>query len=196
MLTRKGAATRHRIVVGAAEQMREHGPANVGLDDIRAATSTSKSQLFHYFPDGKAELLLAVARYEAEQVLVEQQPMLGDLTTWDQWEAWRQRVVERYELQRRRCPLTALTALLGLADPAVRTIITELYERWHGYVAEGVRALRDGGLIDARIDPDTSAVEILTAISGGATMLQATDRIDYLDISLREVINGLRRPVV
>ncbi|HEX3750117.1 MAG TPA: TetR/AcrR family transcriptional regulator, partial [Streptosporangiaceae bacterium] len=62
MLTSKGTATRQRIVAGAAALVRDLGPANVSLDDIRAATSTSKSQLFHYFPDGKSDLLLAVAR--------------------------------------------------------------------------------------------------------------------------------------
>lgn len=193
-LTPKGAATRQRIVVGAAHLIREHGPANVGLDDIRAATATSKSQLFHYFPDGKADLMLAVARYEADQVLVEQQPMLGDLASWPKWEAWRERVIERYDTQRRKCPLTALTAQLGMANPAVREIITDLYDRWHGHIATGIQALKDGGEIDERIDVDSAATEILTAISGGALMLQATDRISYLEISLTEAIAGLRRP--
>src|ERR1700753_384391 len=60
--------------------------ANVRRDTTRAATTTSKSQLFHYFPDGKSDLLLAVARYEAQQVLDDQQPMLGDLTSWPKWQ--------------------------------------------------------------------------------------------------------------
>ncbi|GIH24006.1 TetR family transcriptional regulator [Acrocarpospora phusangensis] len=193
-LTAKGAATRQRIVAGAALLMREHGPANVGLDDIRAATATSKSQLFHYFADGKADLLLAVATYEAEQVLAEQQPMLGDLTSWPKWEAWRLRVIERYDAQRQKCPLTALTAQLGMANPAVREIITDLYERWHAHIAAGVRALRESGEIGAGVDADDAATEILTAITGGATLLQATDRISYLEVSLRQAIDGLRRP--
>ncbi|MEO3856584.1 TetR/AcrR family transcriptional regulator [Acrocarpospora sp. B8E8] len=194
VLTPKGAATRQRIVEGAALLMRERGPANVGLDDIRVATSTSKSQLFHYFPDGKADLMLAVAAYEAEQVLAEQQPMLGDLTTWPKWTAWRERVVERYHAQREKCPLTALTAQLGLANPGVRDIITDLYERWQAHIATGILALKDSGAIDPSIDVDAAATEILTAISGGAMMLISTDRISYLEISLREAIDGLRRP--
>jgi AcrR family transcriptional regulator len=194
MLTAKGAATRQRIVEGAALLIRERGPANVGLDDIRSVTSTSKSQLFHYFPDGKADLLRAVARYEAEQVLAEQQPMLGDLTTWATWDAWRERVIERYDAQRQKCPLTALTAQLGMADPAVREIITELYGRWHAFIVAGVEALKKDGAIDAGVHTDNAATEILTAVTGGATMLQATDRMSYLEISLREAVNGLRRP--
>ena len=194
VLTPRGTATRQRIVEGAAALIRERGPANVGLDDICGVTSTSKSQLFHYFPDGKSDLLMAVAGYEAEQVLAEQQPMLGDLTTWRKWQAWRRRVIERYDAQRQRCPLSALTAQLGMANPATRDIITNLYERWHAYLAAGVQALKDSGAIDPEVNVAKAATAILTAVSGGAAMLQATDRISYLEIGLSEAIDGLRRP--
>jgi AcrR family transcriptional regulator len=193
-LTARGAATRHRIVTGAAALIREQGVANVSLDDIRAATSTSKSQLFHYFPRGRSDLLLAVARHEADQVLQDQLPQLAALTTWPEWEAWRVRVIEKYDAQRRACPLSALTAQLSVADPAAtQAIITDLYDRWHGYLAAGVRALIEGGDAAPDTDPDHAATAVLTAVSGGATMLMATDRLDYLKIALGEALRTLHR---
>jgi AcrR family transcriptional regulator len=192
-LTAKGAATRQRIVEGAAGVIRDHGVASVGLDDVRAVTSTSKSQLFHYFPDGKSDLLLAVAKYEAEQVLAEQQPMLSDLTSWDKWQAWRSRVIEIYDRQRQHCPLTALTAQLGLDDPATRAIITDMYDRWQAYLVTGVQHLKDHGEVDARVDTGQAATAILSAVTGGANMLLATDRLSYLEVALTEALEGLRR---
>jgi hypothetical protein len=82
VLTARGTATRQRIVEAAAALIRERGVADTGLDDIGAATATSKSQMFHYFPRGKADLLHAVAVHEAEQVIADQQPYIGDLTSW------------------------------------------------------------------------------------------------------------------
>jgi AcrR family transcriptional regulator len=192
VLTSKGTATRQRIVAAAAALIRDEGVANVSLDDIRDATSTSKSQLFHYFPDGKSDLLLAVAQYEAEQILTDQQPMLGDLTTWPKWQAWRQRVIDRYAAQGRHCPLSALTSQLGLADPATEAIITDMYDRWLGYLVAGVEALLEAGEIDRDTDPGQAAGAILAAVTGGATLLQATGRISYLQASLTETLNGLR----
>ncbi|MFE6946645.1 TetR/AcrR family transcriptional regulator [Streptomyces chartreusis] len=194
VLTAKGAATRARIIEGAVDLMRRHGPANVALDDIRAITSTSKSQLFHYFPDGRADLLLAVARYEAEQVLTDQQPLLGDLTSWEKWEAWRVRVIEKYAAQRQNCPLSALTAQLGLADPATRTIIIGMYDRWHAYLAVGVRALQISKAIDPTVDVGATATGILTTVCGGAAMLQATDDLSYLETSLTDILRRLGNP--
>ncbi|WP_049565151.1 TetR/AcrR family transcriptional regulator [Streptomyces sp. SBT349] len=192
-LTARGAATRRRIVEGAAVLVRERGVANVSLDDVRAATSTSKSQLFHYFPDGKSDLLLAVAEYEADQVLEDQQPMLGELTTWGAWEAWRERVIEKYDAQRETCPLSALTAQLGRADPSTRRVISDLYERWHGHLAAGVRALRERGEIPREADPDQAATAVLTALAGGVAILQATGRLSYLEVALSEALAALRR---
>ncbi|MEU3169531.1 TetR family transcriptional regulator [Streptosporangium sp. NPDC006930] len=84
-LTRKGAATRQRTLEGAAADIGEYGVVGTTLDDILARTATSKSQLFHCFPGGREELLLAVARFEADRVLEDQRPQLGDLTSWPAW---------------------------------------------------------------------------------------------------------------
>ncbi|TDU82216.1 TetR family transcriptional regulator [Kribbella voronezhensis] len=194
-LTAKGTATRQRIVEGAALLIRADGVPNVGLDDIRAATATSKSQLFHYFPAGKADLMLAVAKFEAEQVIAEQLPHLADLTSWRKWQAWRRRVIQIYDAQRQRCPLSALTAQLGAGDPATREIHANLLDRWQGYLVAGVQALKDSGEADPGVDPLVAATSILTAVTGGAGMLQATDRISYLQIALTDAIDNLRRPV-
>ncbi|ONI72284.1 TetR family transcriptional regulator [Kribbella sp. ALI-6-A] len=194
VLTAKGAATRQRIVDGAALLIREQGVANVGLDDIRAVTATSKSQLFHYFPDGKADLMLAVARREADQVIAEQLPELGDLTTWRKWQAWRRRVITIYDEQRDGCALSALTGQLGTGGTATRQIVKDLLDRWLEYLVRGVEAARASGEIDASVDPSRAATAILTAVTGGATMLVATGRITYLETALTEAIEDLRRP--
>src|ERR1700734_3743625 len=64
-LTRKGLATRQRIVAGAAELFRARGVAGTSLGDVCEATSTSKRQLFHYFPDGRTQLVDADRRAAA-----------------------------------------------------------------------------------------------------------------------------------
>lgn len=194
VLTARGAATRQRIVEAAAALIRERGVADTGLDDIGAATATSKSQMFHYFPGGKTDLLLAVALHEAEQVIVDQQPYLGDLTTWRKWQAWRQRVIQKYDAQRDRCPLSALTTHMGKATPATREIVSDLYDTWAQYLSTGVQALKDSGEIDADTDVDAKATAVLAAIQGGVLMMQATGRISYLETALGEAIDAMRQP--
>src|SRR5258708_5026456 len=194
VLTSKGTATMQRIVEGAAVLIRDRGVANVSLDDIRDATSTSKSQLFHYFPQGRSDLLLAVARHEADEAIEDQMPELGDLTSWPRGEAWRVRVIGKYDAPRRACPLSAPTAQRNMADPVAREeVVSALYDGGRGCLAAGVRALIERGDIGAGTDAEHAATALLAAVSGGAAMLMATDRLDYLEIALAEALDGLRR---
>ena len=48
----------------------------LNLDEILAATGTSKSQLYHYFAD-RSDLIHAVVARQGERVLDLQRPVLG-----------------------------------------------------------------------------------------------------------------------
>ncbi|PBC62376.1 TetR family transcriptional regulator [Streptomyces sp. Tue6028] len=190
--TAKGRATRARIVEGAAQVLREQGVAVTTLDDIRSRTGTSKSQLFHYFPDGKSELLLAVARFEADRVLEDQQPYLGCLDSWQAWRQWRDVVVERYERQGDSCPLGALFLQVGRSSPGARAIVTELMRQWQRQLAHGMRALQANGLVPAALDVDRTAAALLAGIQGGVTIMMSTGDSTHLRAALDTGIEHLR----
>ncbi|MEU5696162.1 TetR/AcrR family transcriptional regulator [Actinosynnema sp. NPDC020468] len=191
-LTAKGAATRRRIVEGAAAEIRERGAAATTLDDICARTSTSKSQIFHYFPDGKEELLLAVAAREADRVLEDQQPHLGDLTKWEAWQEWRDVVVRRYEKQGVHCALGVLITELGRSTPAAQTLTAQLVERWQAALRTGVRHMQDAGLFKPELDADRTAAALLAAVQGGVTILMSTGRVTHLEAALDTSLALLR----
>ncbi|MER6209215.1 TetR/AcrR family transcriptional regulator [Streptomyces sp. NPDC001642] len=190
-LTAKGRATRARIVEGAAEVLRERGVGFTTLDDIRDRTATSKSQLFHYFPDGKDELLLAVAQLEADRVLEDQQPHLGRLDSWESWHLWRDTLVERYERQGDHCPLGSLFLQVGRSRPGARAIVTELLRQWQEQLARGIRALQSNGLTSPTLDPDRTAAALLAGIQGGVTMMMSTGDSTHLRAALDVGIENL-----
>ncbi|MFC5924005.1 TetR/AcrR family transcriptional regulator [Micromonospora vulcania] len=191
-LTRKGEATRARIVAGAAAEIRERGVEEVRLDDVMAVTGTSKGQLFHYFPDGKEELLLAVAEHEADQVLIDQEPMLSNLTSWPAWQAWRDRLIERYLAQGVKCPLNGLLGQTGRRAPAAQAVVTGLMWRWQSAIADGVRHMQSTGDIGAEVDAERAAAALLAGIQGGVLMLLSTGKIDHLEAALDLAIDSLR----
>ncbi|MCW2930058.1 MAG: putative transcriptional regulator of the TetR family [Actinomycetia bacterium] len=190
-LTPKGAATRSRIITGAAKEIREGG-VTATLDDILARTGTSKSQLFHYFPDGREQLLLAVARYEADRVLADQQPELGALTSWASWLAWRDTVVARYREQGQHCPLNALITQLGRITPGAQAVVTELMGQWQAQISAGVRNMQAAGEITADLDAERTAAAILAGIQGGVVMMMSTGDTTPLEAALDLGIEYLR----
>lgn len=191
-ITAKGRATRQRIVEGAAAEIREHGVATTTLDDVRARTGTSKSQLFHYFPDGKEQLLLAVAEHEAALVLADQQPQLGKLDSWRAWQSWRDTVVDRYRRQGQQCPLNVLISQLGRSTPGAQAVVTELLNRWQSEIADGIRGMQAQGKIASGVQPDQAAAALLAGIQGGVVVMLSTGRLTHLEAALDVGIKHLR----
>jgi AcrR family transcriptional regulator len=181
-LTAKGTATRGRIVAAAAELIRANGVEHTGLDAVLAATATSKGQLFHYFPDGRTDLLFAVAEHEAAQVIGDQQPHLDQLGPPGSWEAWRDAVVARYRAQGARCPISALTSQLRLSDERIGPLVAALLEDWHARIAAGLR--RAGLPARGHNGARRLAGVILAALQGGVSLFIATGDIGYLESSL------------
>ncbi|MEV6302461.1 TetR/AcrR family transcriptional regulator [Actinoplanes sp. NPDC051861] len=192
MVTRKGRLTRSRIVDGAAAEIRERGVDEVRLEDVMARTRTSKSQIFHYFPDGKEALLIAVAEYEADRVIDDQQPMLGDLTSWPALQAWRDRVIERYREQGPQCPLTVLLGSVGRRTPAAQQIVIRLMERWQSAIRDGILAMQQKHEISEDVDADRAAAAMLAGIQGGVLLLITTGSTDHLEAALDVTIGALR----
>lgn len=191
--TAKGEATRRRIIEGAAAEIRSRGVAETTLDDIRARTQTSKSQLFHYFPEGKDQLLLAVAEHEAHMVLEDQQPYLGDLTSWAAWQRWRDTVVERYRRQGQSCPIGMLMSEIGRSTPGAQAVTKALVSQWHDEITVGIRHMQAQGKAAADLDADRVAAALLAGIQGGVSVMLATGDLSYLEAALDVGIAALRR---
>jgi AcrR family transcriptional regulator len=190
--TPKGQATRQRIIDGAAAEIRVNGAVGTTLDDVLEHTGTSKSQLFHYFPSGKEQLLLAVAEQEAARVLSDQQPHLSQLTSWAAWQRWRDVVVERYRTQGQQCPLSTVMSEIG-RTPGARAVTSALVDQWRTEIESGVRAMQQQGRIAESVDPSHAAAALLAGIQGGVSVLLNTGDLSYLEAALDVGIANLRK---
>ncbi|MCY1143280.1 TetR family transcriptional regulator C-terminal domain-containing protein [Actinoplanes sp. Pm04-4] len=192
-LTRKGELTRTRIVLGASAEILESGVEEVRLEDIMARTATSKSQLFHYFPGGREELVLAVTRHETEQALAAQTAALQSFASWDDWQHWRDDMVAWYHGRGLRCPLLGLlSADAGRRMPEAQAVMTEFMTAWQAVLTEGLRRLQATGRIAADTDVESAAAALLAGIQGGILLMITTKRIDHLEAAIDQAAAALR----
>jgi AcrR family transcriptional regulator len=191
--TPKGAATRARIVEAAANLILARGVGATSLNDIRLDTATSKSQLFYYFPGGKAELIAAIAALQSERVLDAQRPYLDALATWEDWEHWRAAVVSHYAAQPHwGCPIGTLASELAGQDPQLAADLAQYMERWRGYLEAGVRRMIAGGHLPAGADARALSLAVLAAVQGGLLLTQTMQGIEPLQAALDGALGGLR----
>ncbi|HWG27343.1 MAG TPA: hypothetical protein VG296_24745 [Actinospica sp.] len=137
-------------------------------------------------------MLLAVAQYEADRVLADQQPYLGRLDSWQAWYRWRDTVVARYETQGDQCPMGSLFQYIGRSTPGARAIVVELMRQWQQSLAVGIQALQDRGLIGAQLDVEQAAAALLAGIQGGVSLLLSTGQSVHLRAALDFGITQLR----
>jgi AcrR family transcriptional regulator len=191
-LTPKGAATRARIVEAAADLVLARGVGGTSLDDIRSGTETSKSQLFHYFPRGKGELVGAIATFQMARVLDAQRPYLDALDTWEAWEGWRDAVIAYYGAQPHwGCPIGALTSELIGQDPERAAEVAAHMDRWRGYLEAGLARMREAGLLQPDADPATLALSIFASLQGGLLLTQTTKSLKPLEAALDGAMTAL-----
>ncbi|HEX4731007.1 MAG TPA: TetR family transcriptional regulator C-terminal domain-containing protein [Solirubrobacterales bacterium] len=192
-LTARGAATRSRIVESAAEQVLAGGVGGTSLDEIRAGSETSKSQLFHYFPGGKSELVGAIASFQADRVLAAQEPCLSRLATWEDWQGWRDAVVNHYGSQPHwGCPIGALANELISTDRERAAEVATHMEHWRRLLEAGVVRLRDAEEIGADADPRALSLAVFAALQGGLLLTATAESIEPLEAALDGALAMLR----
>lgn len=186
--TAKGRATRQRIVVAAAELIHAHGVAGTSLDDVGAKATVGKSQMYHYFTD-KSELISAVIDYQTAQVL-----HVGDLSTWEGWQAWRDGVVAHYTERDcgGGCPLGSLVSELSARDDSTFRAISASFDRWEGAFRDGLRSMQDEGRLGSAADPARLARTVLIALEGGLLLADVHRDLAYVELALDSGLAALR----
>ena len=155
------------------------------LDDVRAASSTSKSQLYQHFPD-KDALVHSVIDARAGTLLEQQGERLRRFNSIRGLERWRDSIVQANGLRNGAygCPLGSLAGELADHDEVARTALAGHFASWEGLLADGFRRMRDSGVLRPDADPPTLATGLLAALQGGYLLAQAAHDAAPMRIAL------------
>jgi TetR/AcrR family transcriptional repressor of nem operon len=168
--TKKGRATRDRIIAAAADLMYQHGAAGTSTPALRDAAGVSSSQIYHYFAD--------------------KDPLLARLDSLDALNAWRDVVVDaaRQYGGTGGCPLGSLSSELSDHNPQAREALAASFTAWAAAIREGLLGMLTNGTLRPQTDADKLALALLTAVQGGLLLAQAQHTTDALEAAIDTVI--------
>ncbi|GII30541.1 TetR/AcrR family transcriptional regulator [Planotetraspora mira] len=192
-LTRKGQATRKRILGAAADLILKQGVAATHITDVREAAGVSGSQMSHYFHDKQA-LIKDVIAWQAESALdAHRHPELGKLDSFDAWRLWAKLITEKQAARgcAGGCEFGSLAGQLVESDPETRADIAVGYEQWLDLFRQGLHIMRDRGDLRRDADPDALAHALLGTMQGGMLLAQTLRRIDPLRDALNAAVSYL-----
>jgi AcrR family transcriptional regulator len=191
--TERGRATRERILQAAAELVAEKGAAGMSLDDVRARTGASRSQLYHYFDD-RDDLIRAVIDVTTDAVLDFQGDLLHRLDSWAGIDRWFDSLVQ-LQVDRHACggcPIGSLAGQLAEHDPQARTAIAAGLERWETNLRDGLTRMKARGKLRKDTDPAALATATMASVQGGLLLTQVRRDPHQLRIALDAARANLR----
>ncbi|MDT5215066.1 MAG: TetR/AcrR family transcriptional regulator, transcriptional repressor for nem operon [Mycobacterium sp.] len=188
-LTSRGAATRNRIVVAAAELMHVRGVASTTIDEVLAASATSKSQFYQHFDD-KSDLVYEVITLRADEILSWQRMRLEKVDSFRGLHQWRDAMVQRCTLRRGLwgCELGSLAAELSDSDDKARVSLAEHFAEWRAILAAALGRMRDAGVLKSDIDGPALATGLLAAVEGGYLLSQTAHDPRLMQTALNSAI--------
>jgi TetR/AcrR family transcriptional regulator, lmrAB and yxaGH operons repressor len=162
-------AERPDIIAALAEVFREHGYNGATLALISKATGLGKGSLYHFFPGGKDEMMVAVLtdidQWFEDNVFAQ---LRGREEHVDAISAMFEAVIDYFRSGRRVCLVGALA--LGQARDRFAAAINDYFARWIEALEHGLRGQRHVGE-DARL----RAEEIVLGIQGAIVLSRAID---------------------
>lgn len=191
--TDRGRATVGRVLDAACALFVEKGVRATTLDEICAAASVGRSQLYHFFAD-KSDLVADVVVAQAKRLLASVRPALETMVTVADLVAICDDVVATYGAGPRpiRCPLGSLIHQLDAReDAAAWTALKQGFAEWESLLAAGLQRVLDGAGAEAASTADQLATGFLAAYQGGVLIAEVTGDVEPLRRALHMAVAAL-----
>jgi TetR/AcrR family transcriptional repressor of nem operon len=189
-LTRKGRATRARIVDIAAKLMFQRGVAGTSIDEVRNTAAVSGSQISHYFRDKRDLTRQVIAARSTDVQEFHTQPRFGGFDSLEALKAWADANIADVDAVYRQggCIYGSLAGELTEADPEIHDDLAAGYDRWLELLRAGLTAMRSRGDLRPDADPRHLAVSLIAAHQGGAIFTYAVDDPEPLRTALNAAV--------
>jgi AcrR family transcriptional regulator len=184
-ITARGVVTRDRILRSAAELMRVKGVEGTTFDQVRAASGTSKSQIYHHFPNKEA-LVREVVAFWGRWRIEEQEQYLERLHSLRGLDRWRNAIVQQNTLVggAHGCVIGALSSELSDRDEDARLALAAIFRRWQVLLGNGFERMRTSGVLEENVDSTALATAVMAALQGGYLLAQTERDSEPMEVAL------------
>src|ERR1700761_7085221 len=184
-ITRRGRASRERIVERAADLFAERGIAATSVDEVLAAAGAGKGQFYHYFR-GRDELAAAAVGYRCARVVAGLTRALGEVSSLAGLEQALAGFIDGFEQGGMPgCPIGTLSAEVAGRNEEARLQAAAGFDAWERLLAGALERMREHGGLQAGAEPAELATGLLASLEGGMVLAQARRDMSSLLIAVK-----------
>jgi TetR/AcrR family transcriptional repressor of nem operon len=183
-ITRRGRASRERIVTRAAELFAERGIAATTVDDVLAAAGAGKGQFYHYFRS-RDELAAAAVGFRCAQVVAGLTQALGAVSSLAELEEALEGFIAGFEQTGMPgCPIGTLATEVAGRNEDARLQAAAGFDAWERLLADALERMRQRGELRADAPAAALATGLLASIEGGMVLSQARKDMASLRVAV------------
>ena len=191
-ITRRGRASRERIVERAAELFAERGIAATTVDEVLAAAGAGKGQFYHYFRS-RDELAAAAVGFRCAQVVAGLTQALGGVSSLAGLEEALEGFIAGFEQAGLPgCPIGTLAAEVAGRNEDARLQAAAGFDAWERLLADALERMRQRGELRADASPAVLATGLLASIEGGMVLSQARKDMASLRVAVEAGLAQVR----
>jgi TetR/AcrR family transcriptional regulator, transcriptional repressor for nem operon len=190
--SKRGAATRKKILDSAAKLIGKRGVNGTSVDDILKDSSTGKSQFYHYF--GSKDLMVRdLIDHWSEATTWISESRMSEITTKNQLVSWVDGFNELYQggSLRNGCPIGNLASEVSIQSNMLKEKISEVLVLWTSRIAASLETISKNEGICSRYSHSDGAKIILSSIQGALVLAKAQSPEKPFDLVKSNIINAL-----
>src|ERR1700761_1962542 len=196
--TSRRCDTRKKMLVSAAEVLRECGPAGVTVDAVLARSGAPRGSVYYHFPDGRNQILTEALRYSGDAItdIIDDHVERGARVLLGKFIAYWEHLLAEGDFTA-GCPVVA--AAIGSGDDELKLSADAgaILQRWSGamtraFVADGFDESEAASLAVMSIAALEGAIVLCRSTQSVIPLRQVGDQLEFL-IKAREFVvrNGI-----
>lgn len=170
----KRGSTRTKMLVSAAEVLRERGAAGVTIDEVLTRSGAPRGSVYYHFPEGRSQIVAEALEFAGDAIteVIEGGTEKGGIHLVRRFVQFWQRLLSDREFNA-GCPVVAAAISTGEEGPQLSMVAGEIFNRWRS-------ALTDAFVADGFNKPEAAslAVTAIAAMEGAVVMARSTRTID------------------
>jgi AcrR family transcriptional regulator len=190
----KRAGTRTKMLISAAEVMRERGAAGVTIDAVLARSGAPRGSVYYHFPDGRNQILTEALRYSGDSItaMIENAADRGARVLLREFVTFWERLLTDGDFSA-GCPVVA--AAIGCPDyePKLSVEASAILGRWStaltgAFVTDGFEEADAASLAAMSIAALEGAIVLSRSSRSVEPLRQVWEQLEFL-VKAREFVN-------
>jgi TetR/AcrR family transcriptional regulator, lmrAB and yxaGH operons repressor len=197
----KRGATKRRMLLSAAEVLRERGAAGVTIDEVLSRSGAPRGSVYHHFPGGRNQILLEALGFAGDSMTaaIDEAAAEGPMALLHEFvELWED-VLQESDFAA-GCPVAAAAISTCDGDPRLSVDAARIFQHWQealvrAFGADGFDDHEARALATTMLAATEGAVILCRSLRSAQPLRDVAENIEFL-VNGKKFVSRYGKPVV